>query len=123
MTSEKRFSALLKGKRTELELTQDQMAPLLGMKLRMYQLYERGDYDGKSSIRREKYLRKLATLQSNNTQVDYEDVKDVHIMHLKNQIEMLKQINELQAQLIVHQRMLLRKSNRLMAPTQKVRHT
>lgn len=63
---DKKFSDLLKDKRFDVDADQYQMATALGMKERMYQHYERGDFDETTSVRRDKYLRKLALITKEN---------------------------------------------------------
>lgn len=59
---EKLLSAALKKKRKEIGLTQEKMAPLLGLGTRQYQSYERGEYEAdKETI--DEYLSKLASLK------------------------------------------------------------
>lgn len=71
-----KFSEELKLFKKNNQLTQDKMASVLGISLRMYQYYERGDYDGSDSNidyyreRLKKHLGKDASVaHSNNAEI------------------------------------------------------
>lgn len=57
---EKDFSAILKEARTYLGLSQQDFSKVLGIKLRMYNAYENGDFDqSKGDVRRIRILQRL----------------------------------------------------------------
>jgi len=68
--NEKKFSQILKEKRTEKGLTQEQMALLLDMSARMYSYYEKGDYDESDTVRKAKYIQKLAEIDQSHSVVN-----------------------------------------------------
>lgn len=65
---------MLKEKRFELGLTQDEMAVAIGMKPRMYAYYEKGDFDKSGTIKKRKYLLRLAELPQQVNKSAQQDV-------------------------------------------------
>lgn len=72
-TNKKKFSEVLKEKRFEKNLSQEKMAKLLSMSSRMYHAYEAGEYDTSETSRKEKYLKRLANLESIIKEKDIEN--------------------------------------------------
>lgn len=64
---EKILSSALKKKRTELGLTQEEMAPLIGLKSRQYQAYERGEQEISREIL-DLYLSKIESVKPSMVQ-------------------------------------------------------
>lgn len=108
------FSALLKQKREELGITQREMAPLLGMKLRMYQDYESGKYDKSALKKKDFYVRKLAALKNNNTQVSPSDMEK-EILRLREVIEGKDRIIDAQVKALIMAERLLNTFTRKVA--------
>lgn len=58
----KKFSALLIEARKALELSADTMAFILEMEAEMYKRYERGQFDGTWSVRKDRILEKIDSI-------------------------------------------------------------
>lgn len=87
----KKFSAMLVDYREKARLTQGEMAAILDLSLRMYQYYERGDFDG-SKRRIEKYMKLLA--QRDEQQNAKEGESQPHIGAPKTHSDMMLLMRE-----------------------------
>jgi len=96
------FSSDLKAYREKHSYTQARMAEIMGISPRMYQYYERGDYDGAGS-KVEYYSAKLALYSESNadqTVGDAFDLQQEAIAALKGQIAVMeKYIDKLEREL------------------------
>lgn len=59
----KKFSNILIEARQELQLSSEVMSFILGMSEQMYQKYERGDWDKTYSVKKDRIIHKLDTLE------------------------------------------------------------
>lgn len=92
-----KFSSYLLKYRKDNGLTQEEMCKIMGVSVRMYQLYERGDYDG-SEQRVKKYKDKLTRnlIEKNtpNMAVVPRTVEELLALHRKHEATLERLVDQ-----------------------------